>query len=96
LRLFQPVITKSDGKPAVLYEHYDEIIFVDPTVQMSALLKENVSKVPIKSPTDFAGDKARTLEAINGALSEVNSEVEKLRAELKQLAQQRLNRPTLE
>ncbi|KAI6190933.1 hypothetical protein M3Y97_00172400 [Aphelenchoides bicaudatus] len=96
LRLFQPVISKPDGKPAVLYEHYDEIIFVDPTVQMATLLKEGTSKVPIKSPTDFASEKARNLEAINVALNEVNEEVDKLRVELRQLAQQRLSRPTLE
>jgi uncharacterized coiled-coil protein SlyX len=77
---------------------------------MSALLKDH-SKTPIKSPTDckllkswnalqesflVAGDKARILDAINNALSEVNAEVEKLRTELRQITQQRLNRPALE
>ncbi|KAI6197800.1 hypothetical protein M3Y94_01267600 [Aphelenchoides besseyi] len=86
LRLFKPEFTKPDGRKYVLYEHYDELIFTDPTVHMFKALQEDVGKKEIKTVTDFNGIKTETMETLESALREVSNEITELREKLRQTA----------
>ncbi|KAI6181717.1 hypothetical protein M3Y98_00859100 [Aphelenchoides besseyi] len=86
LRLFKPEFTKPDGRKYVLYEHYDELIFTDPTVHMFNALQEDVGKKEIKTVTDFNGIKTETMETLDRAVREVSNEITELREKLRQTA----------
>ncbi|KAI6241797.1 hypothetical protein M3Y99_00300300 [Aphelenchoides fujianensis] len=86
IRLFKPEFTKPDGRKYVLYEHYDEIIFTDPTVQMFTALYDVSEKREIKTATDFDKIKRETIGQLQAALHDVSEEIVDLREKLRVVA----------
>ncbi|CAD5219286.1 unnamed protein product [Bursaphelenchus okinawaensis] len=80
LRLFVPLVTMSDGKQIVLYEHYDEI----PTKMMMKALEEASKDKPMKSLTDFQQQKSVLVEKLTNAVKEITSEITELKENLRQ------------
>ncbi|XP_072039981.1 YEATS domain-containing protein 4-like [Amphiura filiformis] len=86
LKLFQSPTNLTLGKKTLVSEHYDELIFLDPTAMMQQLL---ISVRPLtlgahKHETDFAELEERTTNALQAARKKIRFEITELNERLKQ------------
>lgn len=86
LKLFQSATNLTLGKKTLVAEHYDELIFLDPTAMMQQLL---ISVRPLtlgahKHETDFAELEERTMTALQTARKKIRFEITELNDRLKQ------------
>ncbi|KAK6041728.1 hypothetical protein COOONC_20767 [Cooperia oncophora] len=85
LRLFQPVVNLPNGSTQVITEHYDEIVFQEPTIPMYKALTigEGKKHDRKKFHTDLLQVCRRSVQKVNQANEEILQEIEDLRESLR-------------
>lgn len=85
LKLFQSEADIMLGKKHLVSEHYDELIFQDPTAMLYQLLTNTrqLTLGPYKHETDFEEKKTKTVNAILSAKSKIQQEIANLKEKLK-------------
>ncbi|KAK6751588.1 hypothetical protein RB195_003163 [Necator americanus] len=85
LRLFQPVFTLPNGTTQVIAEHYDEIVFQEPTIPMYKVLTAGDGKKHDRKKfhADLMQICRRTVQNVNVAKEEIQQEIDDLRESLR-------------
>ncbi|XP_071482103.1 YEATS domain-containing protein 4-like [Diadema setosum] len=86
LKLFQSETNLMLGKKTLFSEHYDELIFQDPTAMMQQLLTgtRNLTLGSYKHETDFKELEGKTVAALQSARKKIRHEIQDLNERLKQ------------
>ncbi|XP_071839679.1 YEATS domain-containing protein 4-like [Apostichopus japonicus] len=86
LKLFQTETNLMLGKKTLVSEHYDEMIFQDPTLMMQQLLVNTrpLTLGPYKHETDFTDLAVKTVGTLQSARKKIRLEIHDLSERLKQ------------
>ncbi|WKY06218.1 hypothetical protein Q1695_006430 [Nippostrongylus brasiliensis] len=85
LRLFQPVVNLPNGTTQVIAEHYDEIVFQEPTIPMYKALTSGDGKKHDRKKfhADLMQMCRRSVQKVNAAKEEIQKEIDDLREALR-------------
>ncbi|KAJ1350876.1 hypothetical protein KIN20_006786 [Parelaphostrongylus tenuis] len=85
LRLFQPLLTSSNGSTQVVAEHYDEIVFQEPTIPMYKALTSGEGKKHDRKKfhSDLMQICRRTVQNVLASKEEIQQEIDDLRESLR-------------